>query len=75
MPPGVEEYAGEVQAGRGAAPGWLRNLPYGLIVLCLLYYALSRAFDPVNLVFGGLLLFWFIYTPIAQRRGWFFIPM
>jgi hypothetical protein len=35
----------------------------------------ARAFDPVNLTFGGLLLVWMIYTPIAQKRGWFHIAM
>lgn len=73
--PGVEDFAGEIQAGRGAAPRWLRYFPYLLTVICLIYYLLVRAFDPVNLVAGVLLLLWLIYTPIAQKRGWFFIPM
>ena len=28
-----------------------------------------------NLTFAGLLVLWLIYTPIAQKRGWFHIPM
>ena len=75
LPPGVEDFSGEIRAGRGGAPPWLRYLPHVAIVIGLLYYVLVRAFDPVNVVFGALLMAWMIYTPIAQKRGWFFIPM
>lgn len=75
LPPGVEDFAGEIWVGRGAAPPWLRYLPHVAIVIGLVYYVLVRAFDPINLLLGALMVAWMIYTPIAQKRGWFFIPM
>ena len=75
LPPGYEDYAGEIMVANGKMPGWLRRVPYVGILLSLAYYAYVRAFDPVNLVFAALFIFWMIYTPIAQKRGWFFIPM
>jgi len=75
LPPGYQDYAGDVQVGNGKPPRWLKYLPYVGIILSLGYYLHVRAFDTVNLVFAGLLALWAIYTPIAQKRGWFFIPM
>ncbi len=75
LPPGYEEFAGEIVAENGPMPAWFRRLPYALLIFCLGYYVYVRAFDPVNLVFAALFIAWMIYTPIAQKRGWFFIPM
>jgi len=75
LPPGYEDYAGEVLVANGKPPRWMTRVPYLSIILSLAYYAWVRAFDPVNLVFAVLLIIWMIYTPIAQKRGWFFIPM
>jgi len=75
LPPGYEDYAGEITVANGPMPRWFRRLPYVVIILALGYDVYVRAFDPVNLVFAGLFIAWMIYTPIAQKRGWFFIPM
>jgi hypothetical protein len=75
LPPGHEDFAGEIVAANGKPPAWLRYVPYVGTGLALGYYAWVRATDPVNLVVAGLLLAWLIYTPIAQKRGWFWIPM
>ncbi len=75
LPPGCEDYAGEIQVANGKMPRWFTRVPYLGILLALGYYLWARAFDPVNLVFAALFVVWFIYTPIAQKRGWFFIPM
>jgi hypothetical protein len=53
----------------------LRWIPYVFGVWGLGYIVAARAFDPVNLTFGGLLWVWMVYTPIAQKRGWFHIAM
>jgi len=75
LPPGHEDYAGEIRVANGKPPAWMRYVPYVVTVLALAYYVYVRATDPVNLVFAAILLAWLIYTPIAQKRGWFFIPM
>ena len=75
LPPGYEEFAGEITVANGPMPRWFRRLPYILVIVSLAYYVYVRAFDPVNLVFAALFIIWMIYTPIAQKRGWFFIPM
>ena len=75
LPAGYEDYAGEIVAANGKMPRWFTRVPYLSIILSLAYYAWVRASDPVNLVFAVLLSIWMIYTPIAQKRGWFFIPM
>lgn len=75
LPPGYEDYAGEILVENGKPPSWAKYIPYLAAVMGLGYYVLVGAFDPVNLVFAVLLLVWLIYTPIAQKRGWFFIPM
>lgn len=75
LPTGHEDFAGEVTVANGKPPRWFTRVPYVGILLALAYYVWVRAFDPVNLVFAALLVFWFVYTPIAQKRGWFFIPM
>ena len=75
LPSGHENFAGEVMATNGKLPGWVRYVPYVGIGLALGYYILVRAFDAVNLTFAALFVIWLIYTPIAQKRGWFFISM
>jgi hypothetical protein len=75
LPPGFEDYAGEIVVANGKMPGWLGRVPYVALLLSLAYYGYVRAFDPVNLVFAALFVLWMIYTPIAQKRGWYFIPM
>ena len=69
------DFAGEIQVSGGPPPRWLRWLPHAFAVWGVGYILVARAFDPVNLTFGGLLLAWMIYTPIAQKRGWFHIAM
>jgi hypothetical protein len=69
------DFADEIQVSDGPPPRWLRWLPHVFAAWGVGYVVAARAFDPVNLTFGGLLLVWMIYTPIAQKRGWFFIPM
>lgn len=75
QPPGYEDYAGEILVTDGKMPRWFMRLPYAAIVLALGYYVWARAFDPINMVFAGLFILWMLYTPIAQKRGWFHIPM
>ena len=76
LPPGHEDYAGEVLVANGKMPRWFTRVPYVALILALAYYAfVVRALDPVNLAFAALFVIWMIYTPIAQKRGWFFIPM
>ena len=74
-PPGPVDFAGEITVANGKPPRWMPRVGQVAVVLGLAYYLYVGAFDPVNLVFAALLLFWLIYTPIAQRRGWFYIPM
>lgn len=71
----LDDYAGEVQVRQGPPPRWLAMVPYLAIAWALGYYVYVRATDPVNLAFAGLFLAWCIYTPIAKKRGWFFMPM
>ena len=73
--PPYEEFAGEVRVENGKPPRWLRKVPYVGIVLALGYYVLVGVTDPVNLGFAALFVFWAIYTPIAQKKGWFSLPM
>jgi hypothetical protein len=75
LPPGYEDYAGEILVANGKMPAWFTRIPYTAILLSLAYYAYVRAFDPVNLMFAALFILWMIYTPIAQKRGWFYVPM
>lgn len=75
LPAGYDDYAGEIQVANGPMPRWFRRMPYVVILIGLGYYVLVRAFDPVNLLFAAVFIAWMIYTPIAQKRGWFFIPM
>lgn len=75
LPPGHEDYAGEIVVANGKPPRWMSFVPQVAILLALGYYVFVRATDPVNLVFAGLFVVWLIYTPIAQKRGWHFIPM
>ena len=75
LPPGHEDYAGEIVVANGKPLRWMRYVPYAALILSLGYYILVRAADPVNLTFAALFIIWMIYTPIAQKRGWFSIPM
>lgn len=75
LPPGYQDFAGEILVENGKPPRWVRYVPYVAIVISLAYYVFVGAFDPVNLTFAALFILWAIYTPIAQKRGWFFIPM
>jgi len=75
VPVGYEDYAGEIVVANGKPPRWMARVPYVAIVLSLGYYLLVGADDPVNLTFATLFILWMIYTPIAQKRGWFHIPM
>ncbi len=75
LPPGYDDYAGEILVENGKPPRWLKRVPYVALLIALGYYAWVHVSDPVNLVFAGLFIFWMIYTPIAQKRGWFHIPM
>ena len=74
-PPAYTDYAGEIQVENGPPPAWLAYVPRVAILLALAYDVYVRAFDPVNVFFAALFIFWLIYTPIARKRGWFFIPM
>ncbi len=75
LPPGYEDYAGEILVENGRSPGWFTRVPYVGLLLALGYYAWVHIHDPVNLIFAGLFIVWLIYTPIAQKRGWFHLPM
>jgi len=75
LPPRYVDFAGEIQVANGKPPRWMKVVPYAGIVISLAYYLYVGAFDPVNLAFAVLFVLWMIYTPIAQKRGWFFIPM
>lgn len=74
----LQDFAGEIQAGRGPRPRWLSILSY-LLVLWGLWYFVSTAaeggLDRPNLVFWILLAAWLIYTPIAVRKKWFTLPL
>ncbi len=74
----VQDFAGEVQAGRAPRPRWLTVLPY-FLVLWGLGYLISTATDGglngPNRVFLVLLAIWMVYTPIAVRKKWFALPL
>ena len=75
VPTGYENFADEILTANRQPPHWFTFVPSVSVVLALAYYVYVRAFDPVNLIFGALFVIWLIYTPIAKRRGWFFIPL
>jgi hypothetical protein len=75
IPAGYDNYADEILVANGRPPRWFRWLPYVVVVLGLAYYVFVRAFDTVNLIFGALLIIWLVYTPLARKKGWFFIPL
>ena len=70
-----EDFAGEIRVLQGPPPRWLVFVPYVAIAWALGYYLYVRATDPVNLAFAAVFVTWSIYTPIAKKRGWFFVPM
>jgi hypothetical protein len=75
LPAGYEDYAGEILVANGRPPRWLTYVPYAGILLSLAYYLYVQAFDPVNLAFAALFVLWMLYTPLAQKRGWWWVPM
>ncbi|MDW8325493.1 MAG: hypothetical protein RMK99_02900 [Anaerolineales bacterium] len=79
LPPGYEDYAGEITVANGKPPKWATYVPQVFTLWALAYYVWlfldEGTLDPINLTFGVLFLIWLIYTPIAQKRGWFFVPM
>lgn len=79
LPPGHEDYAGEITVANGKPPKWTSRVPQVFTLWALAYYVWlfleQGTLDPVNLIFGILFVIWLIYTPIAQKRGWFFVPM
>jgi len=75
VPERYDNYADEILVANGAPPRWYASLPYVGVVAALAYYVYVRAFDPVNVVFAGLFIVWLLYTPIAKRRGWYFLPL
>ena len=70
-----DDFAGEIRVANGKPPRWLTKVPYVAMTGALGYYALVRVTDPVNLVFAALFVLWSVYTPIAQKKGWFFLSM
>ncbi len=70
-----EDYAGHIQVENGPPPKWFTWVPYVAMIWALGYYVSVRATDPVNLVFAGLFVLWLVYTPVARKRGWFFLPL
>ncbi len=70
-----EDFAGEIRVLQGPPPRWLAFVPYLAIAWALGYYAYVRVTDPVNLAFAAVFVAWSIYTPIAKKRSWFFVPM
>ena len=75
LPVGYDNYADVILVANGKPPDWLGLLPPAGIIWALAYYLSARAFDRVNLVFAIWFLVWLIYTPVARKRGWFFVPM
>ncbi len=75
LPIGFDNYADEILVANAQPPGWLSYLPYVGIIWALSYYLSARAFDSVNLIFAVFFLAWLLYTPIARKRGWFFVAM
>ena len=71
----TEDFGGEVRVQNGKPPRWLTKVPYAAMLAALGYYVVVGVTDPVNLVFAALFVLWSVYTPIAQRKGWFFLPM
>lgn len=74
----LQDFAGEVQVGAGARPGWLTNLAYLLVFLGLLYFlgtAKDGGLAGPNWIFLIILVVWLVYTPIAVRKKWFAIRL
>lgn len=75
VPGHYENYADEILVANGAPPRWYMPLAYLAVVAALAYFVYVRAFEPVNLGFAGLFIVWLLYTPIARRRGWYYLPL
>lgn len=71
----IEDFGGEIQVQNGKPPRWLTKVPYLAMLWALGYYVVVGVADPINLVFAALFVLWLVYTPIAQKKGWFFLPM
>ena len=74
-PANYEQFAGEILVANGNPPQWFNRLPYVAVVLALAYYFHVRPLDPVNTVFAVLFGIWLVYTPVAKKRGWFYLPL
>ncbi|MFQ5576036.1 MAG: hypothetical protein ACE5G8_03505 [Anaerolineae bacterium] len=71
-------FAGELEAGSAARPAWLTRLAYGAVFAGLVYFiatAKGGGLNGPNPVFAGLLAFWLVYTPLANRKNWFAIRL
>lgn len=74
----LQDFAAEIQTGKGARPNWLTNLGYLLVLVGLGYFISTTGdggLEGPNPVFWGLLAFWLVYTPFAMRRKWFMIML
>jgi hypothetical protein len=74
-PANYDQFAGEILVANGDPPLWFTRLPYAAIAAALAYYFHVRPLDPVNTIFAALFISWLVYTPIAKKRGWFYISL
>lgn len=72
---------GEIKAGKGAQPRWLRSWVLFLIIWALWYFfiggqGLFRADDPMNIFFAVVVVAWTIYHYIlVPRFKWPALPL
>jgi len=74
----VQDFAGEIQTGRGPRPRWLVILSYLLVLWGLWYFwwtAGEGGLDGPNRIFWILLAIWLVYTPLALYKKWFVISL
>jgi hypothetical protein len=74
----LQDFAGEIQTGRGPRPRWLTNLGYGLVLWGLWYFistATEGGLEGPNWLIWVLLAIWLVYTPLAARKKWFAIGL
>ena len=74
-PANYKEFAGEILVANGESPRWFTLLPYAVVIAALAYYFHIRPLDPVNTVFATLFIIWLVYTPVAKKRGWFYLSL
>jgi hypothetical protein len=74
-PANYDQYADEILVANEKPPLWLTRLPYLMVIVALGYYFHVRPLNLVNMVFAVLFIIWLVYTPIAKRQGWFYIPL